>query len=504
MRSPTACSRCRNRRKKCIRTKPTGPCDACAKNRIHQCSLVKISPQQRRISPRQNSKAQYNDMNPQFFISHDLIEELVENYIHYILDRPHTLFHLPSLRSAVKEDRLGDALLFALLAFGCRFHSKPEVSSLGPTFMQKSKQLLKEDMENICIENIQTCVLLANLSSSSKNPESEAIFVTLGVRMAEILGLDRPDPADPELLRETKCRIWWTLFMADRWSSIGRNLRRAMPDFDLDTPLPMDEDVFHNMDVDPGSDTPPTRPRTLGLWAYNVMLAKQLGPIQNLNKQWGQEDLSEEYVMQRVAELAEGLTSWEASLPEDKKATEENLRVHSAKGHGGPFLAIHTGYHQHFVLLLFRFLDLNRPQTPKTIEYAEACKEHASAISHLVQLSRQVPHCELVFGGVGYMTVTSSAVLLHQLIFDQHDDTTAIRAQLASNFEAIFELQKYWPSVSNSVKRLELFQKTCTRPDAMQTFKFDKWMVRFLVEHHLPLEEPEGNPSTDEVQDDIM
>jgi hypothetical protein len=395
-------------------------------------------------------------MNPQFFISHDLIEELVENYIHYILDRPHTLFHLPSLRSAVKEDRLGDALLFALLAFGCRFHSKPEVVSLGPTFMQKSKQLLKEDMENVCIENIQTCVLLANLSSSSKNPESEAIFVTLGVRMAEILGLDRPDPADSELLRETKCRIWWTLFMADRWSSIGRNLRRAMPDFDLDTPLPMDEDVFHNMDVDPGSDTPPTRPRTLGLWAYNVMLAKQLGPIQNLNKQWGQEDLSEEYVIQRVAELAEGLTSWEASLPEDKKATEENLQVHSAKGHGGPFLAIHTGYHQHFVLLLFRFLDLNRPQTPKTIEYAEACKKHASAISHLVQLSRQVPHCELVFGGVGYMTVTSSAVLLHQLIFDQHDDTTAIRAQLASNFEAIFELQKYWPSVSNSVSRKNL------------------------------------------------
>jgi hypothetical protein len=38
----------------------------------------------------------------------------------------------------------------------------------------------------------------------------------------------------------------------------------------------------------------------------------------------------------------------------------------------------------------------------------------------------------------------------------------------------------------------------------MQTFKFDKWMVRFLVEHHLPLDEPEGPPSTGEVQDTIM
>lgn len=36
----------------------------------------------------------------------------------------------------------------------------------------------------------------------------------------------------------------------------------------------------------------------------------------------------------------------------------------------------------------------------------------------------------------------------------------------------------------------------------MQTFKFDKWMVRFLVEHHLPLEEPEeGSLSPAEVRD---
>ncbi|EXL98759.1 hypothetical protein NOF04DRAFT_6311 [Fusarium oxysporum II5] len=500
MKLPTACSRCRRRRKKCFRTKPGGPCDACAKKQHHQCSLVPTSPQPRRVSPQpQHVSAKHNDLSPQSSLSHDLIEELVENYIYYILDRPHTLFHLPTLRTAVREDTLGDALLSAILAFGCRFHDKPEIASLGPAFMEKAKSLLKQDMENICLENIQTCVLLANLSSSSKNPESEALFVALGIRMAEILGLDRPDPEDSEVLRETKCRVWWTLFMADRWSSVGRNLRRAMPDLNQETPLPMDEDVFHHLDVDQGSERSPTRPRTLGLWAYNIMLAKKLGPIRDLNKQWNQEDLSEDYVMQRVADLAEGLQLWEAGLPEEKKATEENLRAHSAKSLGGPFLAIHTGYHQHFVLLLFRFLDLNRAQTPKTIEYAELCKYHARSISQLVQLSRQVPNCAMVFGGVGYMTVASSAVLLHTLIFGQQDDTADIRAKLESNYETIYELQKYWPSIQNSVKRLELFQKTCTRPGAMQTYKFDKWMVRFLVEHHLPLDEPEGDLSPGEV-----
>jgi hypothetical protein len=38
----------------------------------------------------------------------------------------------------------------------------------------------------------------------------------------------------------------------------------------------------------------------------------------------------------------------------------------------------------------------------------------------------------------------------------------------------------------------------------MQTYKFDKWMVRFLVEHHLPLDEPERSLSIGEVKDNIM
>jgi hypothetical protein len=59
----------------------------------------------------------------------------------------------------------------------------------------------------------------------------------------------------------------------------------------------------------------------------------------------------------------------------------------------------------------------------------------------------------MVFGGVGYMKVASSAVLLHTLIFGQQDDTADIRAKLESNYETIYELQRYWPSIQNSVSR---------------------------------------------------
>lgn len=42
--------------------------------------------------------------------------------------------------------------------------------------MDESKRLLLADLERICVENIQTCILLANLYAAHLNPSSEALF----------------------------------------------------------------------------------------------------------------------------------------------------------------------------------------------------------------------------------------------------------------------------------------------------------------------------------------
>ncbi|KAH7240657.1 hypothetical protein NW759_013052 [Fusarium solani] len=488
MRNLTACSNCRAIRKKCFRPGPGRPCDTCVRRHL-SCSFKQGSKPIATIACRPATTTGSTKQTQVFDLSPEMVQELFENYVHYVLDRPHSLFHLPTLRTQVRDSSLKRGLLYAILAFGCRFHPQERLRSMESSLFAESKAFLHSEVGNVCLENIQTCVLLANLSSSAMDSKSEALYISIGIRMAELLGFDTPNPEDSPILRETKRRVWWTLYMADRWCSAGCNLRRAMGDFDQALGLPIDEYVFHRLDGDP-ADSDLVRQASPGLWAYNIMLAEQFGPIHDLNKQLVQDELTDDFVEQRVAVLAENLRLWQAGLPDDKRMSDENVHCHARKGLGGPFMALHTGFHHYSTLLFFQFLDIDRPKTNKSKEYAELCKQHAASQSRLIKLSREIPDCEIIYGGVGYGAVISSAVLLHMLMFGDGHDAAEIRAMLQSNFEAITELERYWPSLSNWKKRLHIFQETCLKPCELQTYKLDKWMVRFLLEHHLPLEDP--------------
>lgn len=59
---------------------------------------------------------------------------------------------------------------------GARFDEDGEIRALEDNYMEESKRLLLADLENICIENVQTCILIANLFAAHLNPSSEALF----------------------------------------------------------------------------------------------------------------------------------------------------------------------------------------------------------------------------------------------------------------------------------------------------------------------------------------
>ncbi|KAH8879707.1 hypothetical protein GQ53DRAFT_789092 [Thozetella sp. PMI_491] len=459
--------RCRLRRKRCLQPSRGDACGECTRRRV-PCSLVPVS-RRSKLSPRAAAPVplRLTAAGSEVDLPGGVVEELIENYIRLILDRPHSLFHIPSLRTRVQSRQLPPGLLYALLAFGSRFHSDNDIRSQTSAYIAKAKASLHLDLENICLENIQTCVLLANLSSSAMQSTSEALYVSIGVRMAEILGVNITNHTDSIIVCETKRRVWWTLFMADRWCSLGRNLRRTMKDYDRTVDLPMDEYAFHSLAIDHAG--PATEPQP-GLWAYNVMLAELLGPIQDLNKQLMQGDITEAHAELRVTEFARSLRHWEESLPEGKRMSI-----------GGPFMALHTFYHHCSSLLFFQYLDVDRPETPQSKAYADLSRHHALVQSSLIKMSREVPNCEVVTGGVGYMAIVSSAILIHMLMFSQEHDPLELRARLSSNYEAITALEEYWPSLKNS--------KACLDPGRSQKYKLDKWMVRFLLEHHLPLDD---------------
>jgi hypothetical protein len=143
--------------------------------------------------------------------------------------------------------------------------------------------------------------------------------------MAQILRLPSFDTGDTVVTRELKRRVWWTLFMADRWYSSGLGLPRQIHGIERSTDLPMDESIFHTLPGDQRTLSTPWKP---GLWAHMITLVDLFGPIQDLNRRIVQEDLEDAEINRYAYDLSQKLDAWENMLPVDTQLNQENLEQH--------------------------------------------------------------------------------------------------------------------------------------------------------------------------------
>lgn len=416
---------------------------------------------------------------------HGTIVKLVELYIECIHDKPHTLFHVPTLRADVASRSIDKALLCSVLALSARFAATNKSRSLGPRFFKQAKRLLQQDLETLSLSRIQAWVIAGNVAGAESNSTSESLFFGIAIRSAHLLGLAQHRPEDGAVLRETKSRIWWTLYMIDRWSSAGLGTPRQLERQEWQQ-LPLDEHDFHRLDVGQKYWDSPSK---LGMWAYMIFLAELFGPITDLNHSIASGKASQEHVSSHVAHLFSRLQKWQEDLPELLRLNVENLNFHKGRGHGRTFVALHLGYFHYATLLSFHFLDQSSASIPFAAIYAERCRQHASAYSDLLKTSYELGECEGMHNIVGHMTVVSSSVLLHTLLFGAEEELDSAKRQLESNFNVLVRLKAWWPSVTQMTDRLFLFQRICLRTVDNHTHKIDHWMVKFLLEHAILLED---------------
>ncbi|KAK7416201.1 hypothetical protein QQX98_005398 [Neonectria punicea] len=293
--------------------------------------------------------------------------------------------------------------------------------------MLESKRLLQSDLENICLENIQTCILVANLCACHSNPTSEALYFRIANSMAQITGLNTSATAGSIVMCEIK-------------------------DMGEIVDLPMDESIFHSLSPDQESLEGAWKP---GLWAHMISLVQHFGPIQDLNRRSALGNVDSDELDREVRHISQQIELWEMMLPTESKMTEQNLHLHQGKGTGGALVALHLGYHHYSTLLYFRFLEDQRAVTDLRKWCISRCKHHASAYSALLRQARREPGCEAVYPTVGHMAVVSSSVLLHILLFGDENELESARLELNANFEALIELKQYWPNMVSMEKQIQ-------------------------------------------------
>lgn len=335
-----------------------------------------------------------------------------------------------------------------------RFSHDIATSRRCPEFAEISRHLLKENLEQVCLVNVQACILIAEYAGAQADRNAECLYFTIAARMAQMLHLDQ-DPAEGDQShRETCRRVWWSCYMVDIWSSAGLGLARQLADH-ATTRLPMLEHDFQAVNAE---DSDVLCKTSLGFWAYMVKLVKIFAHVQTLHQVLLSPGHDDMYILNLTKRAAEAFEQYQAELPSDMAFNQTNLDKYRKSNTARIFIALHLGYNHYATLLYFHHLDKRRSFSSIDKLFADRCKAHAAELSDIIKISMEQTGCEAYFHIVGHMTIISSSVLLHTLLFGSEEELADARERLRINFLKLIDLSKYWPGIGRIVSlRLSIF-----------------------------------------------
>jgi hypothetical protein len=180
-----SCRQCRDAKRKCIPGKGSAlstPCDRCLRHHLpcshSQATLLRTRTlHPRRPGSQSPTESQTRAKRVDDFLADDgSVAVLVHEYLSKIHGRPHSIFHDATLWKDIRDRHASRALILAICAMGAHVSNQPTLRSLEPLLTAESKRLLQLDLEHVCLANIQTCILVANLCVAHANPSSEFLF----------------------------------------------------------------------------------------------------------------------------------------------------------------------------------------------------------------------------------------------------------------------------------------------------------------------------------------
>jgi hypothetical protein len=116
MKLGSACLECRKGKRKCDKSTPGTTCEQCRRRGIHCSSLNRVTSGPATLIPRVSHLGEADPLMP----SEQVRLELVDLYICYIHDKPHSLFHESSLKLAARDKTVSRAVLYGIFALSAR------------------------------------------------------------------------------------------------------------------------------------------------------------------------------------------------------------------------------------------------------------------------------------------------------------------------------------------------------------------------------------------------
>ena len=227
-----------------------------------------------------------------------------------------------------KADSSFYQLLLVVCVLGCQYIDKSVASDLGfdvAGFQEKSLKHLEANLLSLCedsdLASVQVCVLIGSFYLYTGRPNLGFVVLGSGIRCAYALGLHRESswPRLKEEDIEERRRVWWALFVFDRYASIiyGHPCGIREGEFRVADPRNLDDTTqTHSY----GTVVPNLEgnPRTVTLFTYviaKIELYRLSSPI--LTDLYFRPNVGHAEFSRTVRDLDSRLCRWRESLPSE-------------------------------------------------------------------------------------------------------------------------------------------------------------------------------------------
>ncbi|KAI9008751.1 fungal-specific transcription factor domain-containing protein [Phycomyces nitens] len=283
------------------------------------------------------------------------------------------------------------------------------------TLLTKAATLVRKEYLVPRVSNIQALILLCAHPTYTGNTHRCWIMAGMAVRMAQDLGLHRTFSASKisEEVDEHRKRLWYSVYITDRWccAVMGRPLAIADSDCDIDLPR-----LY-------GTPEESKRGKDYVLFVSFVKLSGILGEV--LRRIYSPKAKSVGYksasMEQTACSLQRMLNEWFDQLPDKYRIThkdleeiERNPRQYTGPkdfNNGGSITACYCAV----VILLHRpFIALENSDGAKALVYAEAMQRCTEMAKMAIDIARVLPNIAITRFGWNFAAYSIyQAVLIH-------------------------------------------------------------------------------------------
>ncbi|KAG1892702.1 fungal-specific transcription factor domain-containing protein [Suillus subluteus] len=395
----------------------------------------------------------------------DLCDKLVETYferLHFlmpILDKPSFMPRYKQLMAKrddidfIQAEASFISVVFAV--FACAAHlvndprltcENPDDGGTGMIYYERALILHYISHASIQVSHVQCFILMSSFLCSVNCLPQAWLLVGQAVRTAQDLGLHR----SPRRLaisttdKETRRKIWWSVYCLDRMLALALGRPLGIEDSDCDVEIPVAVDDENLADYFAGVNFPQKYPSLMtGAIALTTLyqiagrVLRQVYAIDNCKDVLDQERRIE--LQRAVEELDDELNKWCDDLP----ATFRNEAVTDKHVSMGAVLCSH--YYSVLTTLHRNFLPIKRDQavlpksTARAVSSARSCIRLAPSINNVVP-----PSHHLAFF---IQHLFSSAVIV--LLYAMHCSNTRAAAiamdEAKSCLTALESWEGHWP-----------------------------------------------------------